>query len=136
MAHKRQRDNANSLSNVITGNAGANTLNGGAGTDVFVFNTPLGATNIDRIADLNTVDDTMWLENDGIFQAFTSTGALAAGAYNTGPAAMEADDRIVYNPLTGALLYDADGVGGVAGVQFATLTDPTVALSSLDFIII
>ena len=153
----------NALDNYFTGNAGANVMdggagldmmtagagddtlygglgndqiNGGAGADVFVFNTALGAANIDRIADFKTVDDTIWLENDGVFRAFTTTGALTAGAYNTGAAATQTDDRIIYNPLTGGLLYDADGVGGIAGVQFATLTKPTGTLSSLDFIII
>ena len=125
----------NNLNNVITGNGGANTLNGGSGTDVFVFNTTLGARNIDRIGDFNTVADTIWLEND-IFSALTTMGALNTGAYNTGSAATEADDRIIYNPQTGGLLYDADGVSGVAGVQFATLTSPIGTLSSLDFMII
>jgi Ca2+-binding RTX toxin-like protein len=125
----------NSLANVITGNAGNNTLNGGAGADFFVFNTMLGSGNIDRIGDFNVADDTIWLEND-VFRAFAITGALTAGAYNTGSAATETDDRIIYNPQTGGLLYDADGVGGVEGVQFATLTSPIGTLSSLDFMII
>ena len=125
----------NSLANVITGNAGNNTLNGGAGADCFVFNTMLGSGNIDRIGDFNVADDTIWLAND-VFRAFAITGALTAGAYNTGSAATETDDRIIYNPQTGGLLYDADGVGGVEGVQFATLTSPIGTLSSLDFMII
>ena len=50
-----------------------------------------------------------------------ATGALAAGAFNTGASASEADDRIVYNAATGALLFDADGNGAGAAVQFATI---------------
>jgi len=153
----------NALNNVLTGNAGANTLNGGegldtlnggagadklygglgndgltggTGADIFVFNTSLGATNIDRITGFNTVDDTIWLDHNGVFTAFTAMGALNVGAYNTGTAATQADDRIIYDQLTGAIIYDADGLGGIAGVQFATLTTPTGTMSSLDFVII
>ena len=125
----------NSLANVITGNARNNTLNGGAGADFFVFNTTLGSGNIDRIGDFNVADDTIWLKND-VFRAFAITGALTAGAYNTGSAATETDDRIIYNQATGTLLYDADGAGGVAGVHFATVKSPIGTLSSLDFMII
>jgi len=125
----------NSLANVITGNAGNNTLNGGAGADFFVFNTTLGSENIDRIGDFNVADDTIWLKND-VFRAFAFTGALTGGAYNTGSAATETDDRIIYNQATGALFYDADGAGGVAGVHFATVMSPIGTLSSLDFMII
>ena len=125
----------NSLANVITGNVRNNTLNGGAGADFFVFNTTLGSESIDRIGDFNVADDTIWLEND-VFRAFAIMGALSGGAYNTGSAATETDDRIIYNPETGRLLYDADGAGGVAGVHFATVTRPIGTLSSLDFMII
>ena len=62
-------------------------------------------------------------------------GALASGAFNAGAAASQADDRIIYNGVTGALLFDVDGAGGAAGVQFATLT-AGLSLTSLDFLIV
>ncbi len=64
-----------------------------------------------------------------------AAGALAAGAFTTGSAATQADDRIVYNTATGALLFDADGTGGAAAVQFATLAGG-LALTSADFLVI
>jgi serralysin len=60
---------------------------------------------------------------------------LAAGAFKAGALATDADDRIIYNTTTGALLYDADGTGATAAVQFATLTG-TPALNNTEFLII
>ena len=46
---------------------------------------------------------------------------------------MDADDRILYDPATKALLFDADGVGGAAAIQFAVSQAPVAAS---DFIVI
>ena len=50
-------------------------------------------------------------------------------------AASSASNRVSYNPMSGALSYDAYGGGGTAQVQFANLT-PGLALSLTDFAII
>jgi len=52
-----------------------------------------------------------------------------------GAAAQDANDRIIYNNATGALLYDSDGVGGIAAIQFATLSTG-LALTNLDFFVV
>ena len=62
-------------------------------------------------------------------------GALAAGAFVVGTAAADGDDRIIYNQATGALLFDADGSGVGAAVQFATLQGTPVITAS-DFMVI
>jgi Ca2+-binding RTX toxin-like protein len=133
----------NELANNVTGNDGANTLNGGlgadvltgrAGADVFQFTTALGASNVDAIADFLSGTDKIALD-DAIFTAIGAPGALAAGAFVTGTAAGDADDRIIYNSATGALFYDADGNGAGAAVQFATLTG-NPALVASDFSVI
>ena len=49
-----------------------------------------------------------------------------------GAAAVDADDYLIYNSGTGALLFDADGNGGGAAVQFATLATG-LALTVADF---
>ena len=151
----------NALNNVLTGNAGANvidggagldvisagagndtlngglgadTLDGGAGVDVFVFNSALGPGNIDRLNNFVTADDTIQLDH-AIFTAIGDAGALAVGAFNTGVAATQADDRIIYNKTTGALFYDADGSGQGLAMQFATLSGMVGTLSAADFVV-
>ena len=68
--------------------------------------------------------------------AFASLGVLADGALNTGTSASEADDRIIFDLTTGALLYDVDGLGGTSAVQFATLTGAPSGINNTDFLII
>ena len=119
---------------ILNGGLGADTLDGGAGADIFVFNSTLGSSNIDRINNFVTVDDTIQLDHT-IFTALGNAGALLVGAFNTGAAAMEADDRIIYNTSTGALFYDADGSGKGAAVQFATLSGVNGTLSAADFVV-
>jgi len=138
----------NGLGNLLTGNAGDNrldgrggddhldggagmdTLIGGAGADSFYFSTALGAGNIDRISDFETGVDRILLSH-AIFGAI-APGALDLGALVLGSAALDADDRILYDPVTGVLSYDADGSGAGEAVVFATL-EPLTSLSAGDF---
>ena len=101
--------------------------------DSFAFTTALGAGNVDWLADYSVTDDTILLEN-AVFTGLAE-GTLAAGAFVTGATAGEADDRIVYNSASGALLFDADGNGAGAAVQFAALAGG-LALTASDFIVI
>ena len=67
-----------------------------------------------------------------IFSGVAANGTLAASAFVAGTAALDASDRIIYDSATGKIFYDADGVGGVAQVLFATV-DPGTALNNADF---
>ena len=49
--------------------------------------------------------------------------------------ATDADDFILYDSVTGALRYDADGNGAGVAVQFATL-GTGLALTNNDFLIV
>ena len=122
---------------LLFGGLGSDTMTGGAGADSFVFNTALGITNIDTIVDFSVVDDTIRLENNGIFTALTTTGTLAAASFvgNSTGVAVDGNDYIVHNTSTGALLYDADGSGVGAAVQFATVAKG-LTLTNQDFLII
>jgi Ca2+-binding RTX toxin-like protein len=121
----------------LTGLAGNDTLIGGAGNDFFVFSAPLNATtNVDRINDFSSTSDTILLEN-AYFTALNTLGALAPGALqiNATGLATEADDRIIYKADSGALYYDADGVGGAAGILFARIGNDLL-LTGADFVVI
>jgi Ca2+-binding RTX toxin-like protein len=135
----------NGLNNMLTGNAGANILNGGlgndtlaggVGNDVFVFNTALGATNIDSVTDFIATDDTIRLSKT-IFSKIINTGMLNMGRFcaSTDGSAADADDYILYNTSTGALFYDADGNKVGTAVQFATL-DAKPPITNTDFMVV
>jgi Ca2+-binding RTX toxin-like protein len=143
----------NSLANVLTGGALADTLSGGfgndtlsggagndcliggAGDDQFIFNTALGETNVDAIRGYSATNDTILLD-DAVFTVLGPPGILAAGAFTTGTEATDADHRIIYHGTSGALFYDADGLGGAAAVQFATLTGVSGVINHAEFLII
>ncbi|MCZ8278780.1 MAG: calcium-binding protein, partial [Acetobacteraceae bacterium] len=120
----------------LDGGVGNDNLIGGTGNDQFIFNTALSATNVDTIQGYNVADDTILLD-DAIFGGVGAAGtSLAASAFAIGTAATTTGHRIIYNATTGALLYDADGSGGVAAVQFATLTGVSGTIVSAEFLII
>lgn len=119
----------------LYGYGGNDTLDGGAGSDYFVFNTALGADNVDTILNYVAADDTIRLEN-AVFTALTATGTLSSAAFCVGTAALDASDRIIYDSATGDLWYDADGTGAKAAVKFATLVGVTDTVTNADFVVI
>ncbi|KQS88430.1 MULTISPECIES: M10 family metallopeptidase [unclassified Rhizobium] len=122
---------------LIKGYNGNDVLTGGTGDDEFNFNTALNAaTNLDRILDFNVADDIISLEN-AIFTQVGALGVLAAAAFkaNTSGLATDASDRIIYETDTGDLLYDSDGTGATAGIQFARIT-AGLALTNTDFLVV
>ena len=136
----------NGLANRITGNSGYNTLDGGAGNDtltgragpdLFRFRSKLNAsTNVDRLTDFNVSEDRIALHYTA-FPAFTwsSGGGLLEGSkFHVGASATTTSHRIVYNPESGALLYDLDGSGPAQAVRFATLP-AHLALTSRNFLV-
>jgi phospholipase/lecithinase/hemolysin len=133
----------NGLAQTIIGNAGANrldgkggtdTLYGKAGADVFVFTTALGSGNVDRIGDFTAGKDSIRLEN-AVFTGLPA-GALATGAFRTGTAALDADDRIIFDPVARKLYFDKDGTGAAAPVLFATVAGDDLNLSALNFVVV
>ncbi|WP_251972473.1 putative Ig domain-containing protein [Sphaerotilus microaerophilus] len=120
---------------LLAGGVGTDTLIGGAGNDTFIFDTLLNAsTNVDVISDF-AAGDLIAVDND-IFTALGAAGALSAGQFYSGAGATGASVAgqtagVYYNTSTGSLYYDADGFGGSAAVQFASLaTKPVLTAAS------
>jgi Ca2+-binding RTX toxin-like protein len=126
--------NGGAGNDVLYGGAGNDKLIGGSGNDSLVFNTALNAnTNRDSISGFNPAQDTIRLEN-AIFTKL-ATGVLPAGAFNTGSVAKQADDRIIYSSVTGALVYDSNGSGVGGATPFAKLAGG-LPLSHADFLVV
>jgi Ca2+-binding RTX toxin-like protein len=131
----------NALAQAIYGNAGENILNGGGGKDVlvgmggddtFLFDTALNTAftasfgalaataNVARIDGMAAGDR---IALDGSLFGLTP-GALPQEAFAFGTVATEADDRILWDSATGAILFDSDGAGGAAAQLMAYISNP------------
>jgi Ca2+-binding RTX toxin-like protein len=123
----------NNGNNIINGGGGSNELTGLGGQDSFRFDTQLDqAFNV--ITDFNVDDDTIVLDQT-IFSSSLGLGSVAGSQFVIGTAALDAGDRIIYNDATGAVLYDSDGVGGTAAIQFAQVS-AGLALTNFDFFVV
>jgi Ca2+-binding RTX toxin-like protein len=108
--------------NILAGGAGNDKLTGGDGSDVFRFDTRLGATNRDTITDFHSADDVIALDNV-IFTQLTAIGVLDPNYFYRDDAKLPvgSDDFIQYHVADGSLYYDADGSGAGDPIQFAII---------------
>ena len=136
------RNTGSSSANLIVGNDGANVLDGKGGgdvlaglggADVFNFTTALDAGNVDRIDDFEAGADRIAL--DDAIVADLNPGSMDPNRFVLGPEAEDADDRVIYDPGSGALLFDHDGSGAGAAVPIAMLA-AGLALAATDLIIV
>jgi Ca2+-binding RTX toxin-like protein len=111
---------------------GNDILMGGAGSDQFRFNTRPGSGNVDRITDFTAGEDVIRLARYAFTGFENERAPLGADAFRLGTAAADESDRILYHQETGRLFYDADGIGAVAALHFATVT-PGTPLTHGDF---
>jgi len=125
----------------IHGNNGNNVLDGGTGTgdvltgfggaDTFVINTSQGAAaTVLFITDFVSGVDKLSVK------AITDVapGPVPASIFVVGTAAGDFDDRFIYNPNTGLLAYDSDGVGP-GGLNYLAGFYPGTVLVASDIII-
>ncbi len=118
----------------LIGNQYNNTLVGGSGADIFVFNSMLNSdSNKDTIIDFNHTSDTISLD-DAVFTKL-ATGALASDIFKVG-SATDSNDYILYDQTTGNLSYDNDGNGNGLAIIFANLANKPIDVAYNDFIII
>lgn len=126
----------------IAGRLGNDSLTGGAGADLFVFDTALNATtNRDGITDFEPGIDRLLLKASLFPGAGTVGATLAADRFLAGPGVVngaDANDFILLNTTTGVLAFDADANGKKASVAFAQLPLGVAALvtaADLQFIL-
>jgi len=109
----------------LVGGVGKDTLTGGAGADVFVFDTnPISTANADSITDFNASQGDKIHLSAAVFSALGDAGDP-----------VEFGEYLSYNTGTGALVYDADGVGGATGITVVTLVGRP-ALTEADLVLI
>ena len=121
---------------VLIGGGGADILTGGSGADTFVFDSLTVSADRDIITDFTSRVDHIALSRS-VFAAFANDplGGLSRSEFVIGTQATTANQHIIYNAQTGALYYDADGVGGEAQVQIAMLRDhPHLTLADFQLI--
>ncbi len=117
---------------IIRGRYGIDTMTGGDGNDSFVFDTP--DFGPDRITDFNVAYDRISLDS-AVFTAIPASGPLSSAAFRIGTAAQDADDRFIYNSVSGSLFYDSNGNAAGGQIRIATL-QAGLALTSNNFEII
>ena len=123
----------NPFDNELTGREGNDTLRGHLGADSFIFDRAFGPDNIDHIVDFTTAEGDRIGLKASLFGL--PRGGLAPGAFRLGTAALDGDDRIIYDRGSGHLWVDLDGRGGADAKLFAVL-DNHAALTASDFLIL
>ncbi len=110
----------------LIGGNGNDILIGGNGADTFAFSGVTLSTNGTDSISFVLADDTLQFSLAAVNAATGTTlpaGAVQAGniVIGAGAIAVDANDYFLYDISTGALSFDADGVGAGAAVQLATL---------------
>ncbi len=100
----------------IIGGTGSDILFGGQGRDLFVFRGV--SDGVDKIRDFKASRDKIGFDGSD----FDALGeAVDAAEFVIGAEATTADHHIIYDDTTGAVYWDADGLGGDGKVQLAVL---------------
>ncbi|AFY37776.1 hypothetical protein Lepto7376_1432 [[Leptolyngbya] sp. PCC 7376] len=110
-----------SVDELVVGYAGDDILTGAGGDDSFYFTSY--SDGVDVITDFGFGADQIRIDRNGFGAFDIDAGILGAESFVIGSSATTADQHFIYDQSTGALYFDADGVGGSAQVQFATLSN-------------
>ncbi|MGF1566686.1 MAG: DUF3574 domain-containing protein [Nodosilinea sp.] len=117
----------------LIGGRGIDTLTGGEGHDSFRFNTLRQVG--DRITDFVAEDDRILIRAAGFGGGLVAGAAISPDQFSFGIAAADAEDRFIYNNLSGELFFDRDGNGYQAQVLLAVLSGAP-ALSNADIVVV
>ncbi len=116
----------------LSGGTGRDTLTGGAGADSFTFDTAPARGNADRVVGFEDGTDDIWLDHtfftalvrvNPIDNPFLHQAELGANALVIGSAALDRNDRIIFDPGTNRLSYDPDGSGAAAAQTIAIIAN-------------
>ncbi|BDI20490.1 hypothetical protein ANSO36C_62920 (plasmid) [Nostoc cf. commune SO-36] len=131
---------------ILRGGRGNDSLYGGTGTDTFVFNSYYGS--VDTIYDFNATNELIQVSAAGfdeelsLASQFTGTsarlsiGSLFANQFTIGTSATTSNQRFIYDNITGALYFDADGSASeFTQVKFAQLLG-NVTLTKNNFVVV
>jgi VCBS repeat-containing protein len=119
--------------NRLDGNNGSDTLTGGAGADTFVFDVLTTSANKDTVKDFVSGTDKIELSS----AAFSALGSYGLGQLDAnelvfGSGASNPNQHLIYNPASGALMYDVDGSGSGAAITIAVLSGhPTLSAADI-----
>lgn len=118
----------------LYGGLGNDSLSGGEGADVFVFDSKLGATNVDTIDDFEVGVDKLKLD-ETIFGKLVAKGLNSDNllVVNGNPQAQDANDYLIFDEADGSLYYDKDGSGVGAAIKIGILQNLNGTLSANDF---
>ncbi len=145
--------NGGTGSDILYGGSGKDTLIGGSGADYFAFDKVPTRKEVDLISDFNRrqgdeialslkgfkglglrLSEPAWEIPSRNTAPFDRQYVLKETSFVLGKAAIDADDRIVYDRSTGHLWFDKDGSGPAAAMEIARLK-AGAALSYKDFLI-
>ena len=111
----------------LGGGEGKDTLTGGAGADSFFIS--YSDSGIEQITDFNQQQGDKLLVSIS-FPGNLTVGDLSSAEFTIGSAATDLSHRFIYNPSTGALFFDQDGLGSEAQIQVAKLAKNLPLVSS------
>ena len=123
----------NAAANRLSGGGGLDFLTGGGGSDSFIFNQALISANRSTITDFTHGVDRIELGSNVFGSLHATSGVLNNNEFHIGAAALTINDHIIYNSISGALSYDADGSGAGVAIQFATLSAGLNTITNTDF---
>ncbi len=84
-----------------------------------IIRVGIGSNRSDSSVDGGGGNDTLY---GGKGTDFLAGSTISVDQFRIGTGAGDASDRFIYNQNTGALFFDADGIGGAAQVKIATLS--------------
>ena len=125
--------NGSDYDDVLAGGLGYDQLTGHRGADAFLFGTT--GEGVDTITDFNVTEDKILVSASGFGSGLTQPPigvesiALGFEQLRMGTSALTDSDRFIYDGNSGALFFDADGIGPQGQSQLAQLS-PGLAFSN------